>query len=165
MQRPEYDAQFLRVSKHGIWMDRRIANTQEHAILNFRSGWSNFAEWLSDTIDGGPRVTTRQSQRLYFEHFSRRLITAHELTSTFCIPSNSDSQTIADIVREQIGIDGGIVAGTMTHGCLDCTHLKRYKSDLLATGASLGDRVDGLADDPSGGGDTEVCYFKSVSSS
>ncbi|KAJ7481115.1 hypothetical protein B0H11DRAFT_2173387 [Mycena galericulata] len=150
MQKPEYDAKFLRVSKSGVWMDRRIAISQENALLRFRSGWSNFAEWLSDTIGEKPRVTTRQSQRLYFEHFSRRLIVAHGLTNTFSIPSNSDSRTIADAVRDQIGVNGGIIAGTMTHGCLDCTHLKRYKSDLLATGASLGDQVDGVADDPSG---------------
>jgi hypothetical protein len=37
----------------------------------------------------------------------------------------------------------------MAHGCTDCTHLKRYRSDLLANGVSLGDRVEGVADDPS----------------
>ncbi|KAJ7887744.1 hypothetical protein B0H13DRAFT_2342255 [Mycena leptocephala] len=106
MQKPEYRAKLLRVSKHGIWMDRRIALAQENAILRFRSGWSNFADWLSDTIGEKPRVTTRQSQRLYFELFSRRLITAHELIDTFSIPSNSDSKILAETVREQIGING-----------------------------------------------------------
>ncbi|KAJ7909341.1 hypothetical protein B0H13DRAFT_1714892 [Mycena leptocephala] len=149
MQKPEYDAKFLRVSKHGIWMDHRIAITQENSVLRFRSGWSNFAEWLSDTIGEKPRVTTRQSQHLYFEHFARRLIYAHGLTSTFCVPSDCASQVIAETVRQQIGLDGGIIAGSMTHGCMDCTHLKRYKSDLLASGASLDDRVEGIADDPS----------------
>ncbi|KAJ7918117.1 hypothetical protein B0H13DRAFT_2231299 [Mycena leptocephala] len=134
MQKPEYNAKFLRVSKHGVWMDRRIAITQENAILRFRSGWSNFAEWLSDTIGQKPRVTTRQSQRLYFEHFARRLIAAHELTDTFSIPSNSDSKTLAEAVREKIGVNGGTIARTMAHGCTDCTHLKRYRSDLLANG-------------------------------
>ncbi|KAJ6525394.1 hypothetical protein B0H19DRAFT_971314 [Mycena capillaripes] len=148
MQKPEYDAKFLRVSKHGVWMDRRIAIAQENSVLRFRSGWSNFADWLSDTIGDKPRVTTRQSQRLYFEHFSRRLIDAHGLTNTFCVPSNSASQVIAEMVREQIGLNGGIIAGSMTHGCMECTHLKRYKSDLLASGASLDDRVEGVADDP-----------------
>ncbi|KAJ7773618.1 hypothetical protein DFH07DRAFT_866044 [Mycena maculata] len=150
MQKPEYDAKFLRVSKHNVWMDRRIAITQENAVLRFRSGWSNFAEWLSDTIGEGPRVTTRQSQRLYFEHFARRLITAHNLTNSFSVPSNSAAQVLAESVRQQIGVNGGIIAGTMTHGCMDCTHLKRYKSDLVSTGVTLGDRVDGVAGDPSG---------------
>ncbi|KAJ7742763.1 hypothetical protein B0H14DRAFT_3117558 [Mycena olivaceomarginata] len=104
-ERLEYDAKVLRVSKH------------ENSILRFRSGWSNFAEWLGDTVGAKPRVTPRQSQLL------------------------------ANTVREQIGLDGGVVAGAMEHGCMDCTHLKRYKSDLVATGASLGDRIDGIADD------------------
>ncbi|KAJ7480983.1 hypothetical protein FB451DRAFT_1030862 [Mycena latifolia] len=151
MQKPEYDAKFVRVSKHGVWMDRRIALAQENAVLSFRSGWSNFAQWLSDTIGEKPHVTTRQSQRLYFEHFSRRLIVAHGLTDTFSIPSNTSSQVLAQKAREYIGMDGGIIPGAMTHGCLDCTHLKRYKADLLATGGALGDRVDSVAGDPSGG--------------
>ncbi|KAJ7746422.1 hypothetical protein B0H14DRAFT_3117475 [Mycena olivaceomarginata] len=146
-ERLEYDAKVLRVSKHGVWMDRRIAFTQENSILQFRSGWSNFAEWLGDKVGAKPRVTPRQSQRLYFEHFARRLISAHGLAPTFSLPSNSSSQVLANTVREQIGLDGGVVAGAMEHGCMDCTHLKRYKSDLGATGASLGDRIDGIADD------------------
>ncbi|KAJ7301275.1 hypothetical protein DFH08DRAFT_795200 [Mycena albidolilacea] len=146
-ERLEYGAKVLRVSKHGVWMDRRIAFTQENSILRFHSGWSNFAEWLSDTVGAKPRVTPRQSQRLYFEHFARRLISTHGLAPTFSLPSNSSSQVLADTVREQIGLDGGVVAGAMEHGCMDCTHLKRYKSDLVATGASLGDRIDGIADD------------------
>ncbi|KAJ7848261.1 hypothetical protein B0H14DRAFT_3673455 [Mycena olivaceomarginata] len=145
--RLEYGAKFLRVSKHGVWMDRRIAFTQENSILWFRSGWSNFAEWLSDTVGAKPRVTPRQSQCLYFEHFARRLISAHGLAPTFSLTSNSSSQVLANTVREQIGLDDGVVAGAMEHGCMDCTHLKRYKSDLVATGASLGDRIDEIADD------------------
>ncbi|KAJ7870641.1 hypothetical protein B0H14DRAFT_3573844 [Mycena olivaceomarginata] len=120
--RLEYGAKFLRVSKH------------ENSILWFRSGWSNFAEWLSDTVGAKPRVTPRQSQRLYFEHFA--------LAPTFSLTSNSSSQVLANTVREQIGLDDGVVAGAMEHGCMDCTHLKRYKSDLVATGASLGDREE-----------------------
>jgi hypothetical protein len=146
-EQPEYGAKVLRVSKHGVWMDRRIAFTQESSILRFRSGWSNFAEWLSDTVGAKPRVTPRQSQCLYFEHFVRRLISAHSLIPTFSLPSNSSSQVLANTVREQIGPDGGVVAGAMAHGCMDCTHLKRYKSDLRAIGASLGDRIDGIPDD------------------
>jgi hypothetical protein len=109
---------------------------QENAVLNFHSGWSNFAQWLSDTIGKKPRFTIRQSQRLYFEHFSRRLIVAHGLTDTFAFPSNTNSQVIANTVREYIGANGGVVAGAMSHGCSDCTHLKCYKSDLLAAGAA-----------------------------
>ncbi|KAJ7856443.1 hypothetical protein B0H13DRAFT_2576828, partial [Mycena leptocephala] len=56
---------------------------------------------------------------------------------------------IANTVREYIGANGGVVAGAMSHGCSDCTHLKCYKSDLLAAGAALDDRADGVANDPS----------------
>ncbi|KAJ6541366.1 hypothetical protein B0H19DRAFT_1077227 [Mycena capillaripes] len=42
----------------------------------------------------------------------------------------------------------------MAHGCSDCTHLERYKSDLLATGAALDGRADGVANDPSRHGTT-----------
>ncbi|KAJ7261470.1 hypothetical protein C8J57DRAFT_1634439 [Mycena rebaudengoi] len=137
VQRPEYDAAFIRVSKHGIWMDRRIALCQENAILRFHSGWSNFADWLSDTIDAPPRITTRQSQRLYFEHFARRLIVAHGLQEEFSVPAHSSSHVFAESVRNIIGRDGGVVAGAMDHGCTNCTHVKRYASDLVADGAVL----------------------------
>ncbi|KAJ6513218.1 hypothetical protein C8R45DRAFT_338553 [Mycena sanguinolenta] len=144
VQRLEYDASYLRVSKGGIWMHRRLAFAQEHAILRFRSGWSNFAEWLSDTIGILPRITTRQSQRLYFEHFARRLIVARGLEASFTVHSNSNAQTLAEAVRNVIGRDGGIVAGAMDHGCTNCTHLKRYTSDLVAEGATVGGDETGV---------------------
>jgi hypothetical protein len=33
----------------------------------------------------------------------------------------------------------------MKHGCIDCTHRKRYRSDLLDEGVILEDSVDGVA--------------------
>ena len=33
----------------------------------------------------------------------------------------------------------------MKHGCIDSTHQKRYRSDLLDEGAILEDSVDGVA--------------------
>ncbi|KAJ7041776.1 hypothetical protein C8F04DRAFT_931355, partial [Mycena alexandri] len=32
---------------------------------------------------------------------------------------------------------GGVVAGSMDHGCTNCTHLKKYAADFLADGASF----------------------------
>ncbi|KAK7015385.1 hypothetical protein R3P38DRAFT_3321652 [Favolaschia claudopus] len=125
------------LSKHGIWMDRRIALAQEHAVLRFHSGWTNFADWLSDVVGEKPRITARQSQRLYFEHFARRLVTAHELEETFTVPAHSDAQTLAKSVREVVGENGGIIPGSMKHGCTRCTHLKRYTTDLHAEGVVL----------------------------
>ncbi|KAJ7128728.1 hypothetical protein C8R44DRAFT_615596 [Mycena epipterygia] len=148
IQRLEYTPVYLRVSKHGIWMDRRVALAQENAILRFHSGWSNFAEWLSDTIAVPPRITTRQSQRLYFEHFARRLITSHGLEDTFTVPAHSSTQVLADYVRNAVGANGGVVAGAMDHGCTNCTHLKRYAADLLAEGVVLDENENGVVDAP-----------------
>ena len=33
----------------------------------------------------------------------------------------------------------------MHHGCIDCTHIKRYKEDLIAEGALLNDQEDEVA--------------------
>jgi hypothetical protein len=148
IQKLEYGATYLRVSKHGIWMDRRIAVAQENAILRFHSGWSNFAEWLNDTISVSPRVTTRQSQRLYFEHFARRLISAHDLEDTFSVPAHSSANALVEAVHTAVGEDGGVVAGAMKHGCTRCTHLKRYTADLLAEGAVLDENESGVVDAP-----------------
>ncbi|KAJ6521730.1 hypothetical protein B0H19DRAFT_973852 [Mycena capillaripes] len=148
IQKLECDAVYLRVSKHGIWMDRRIALAQENAILRFHSGWANFADWLSDTVGKKPRITARQSQRLYFEHFARRLITAHDLEEAFIVPAHSSAHTLAACVRDAVGKDGGVVPGSMEHGCTRCTHLKRYTADLLAEGAVLDENGTGVVDAP-----------------
>ncbi|KAF9061767.1 hypothetical protein BDP27DRAFT_1428618 [Rhodocollybia butyracea] len=94
-QRLVYDAQYLRISKHGIWVHRHIAILQERAIIRFHSGWSSFAEWLSDSIKGGGKaITYRQSKQLYIEHFSRRLLIFHEkLPEIALVPSNTSSDT------------------------------------------------------------------------
>ncbi|KAJ7777716.1 hypothetical protein DFH07DRAFT_976931 [Mycena maculata] len=148
LQKLECEALYLRVSKHGVWIDRRVAIAQEHAILRFHSGWSNFADWLSDTMDSNPRITTRQSQRLYFEHFARRLITDHGLVDTFTVPAHSSAQVLAASVRDAVGKDGGIVAGAMEHGCINCTHIKRYAADFLADGVVLDQDENGVVDAP-----------------
>ncbi|KAJ7844841.1 hypothetical protein B0H13DRAFT_2239147 [Mycena leptocephala] len=156
IQKLEYDAAYLRVSKHGIWIDRRVAVAQENAILRFHSGWANFAEWLSDTIGATPRITTRQSQRLYFEHFARRLISAHGLEDSFTVPAHSSAQVLVESIRDAIGKDGGVVAGSMEHGCTRCTHLKRYTTDLLAEGAILDQNENGVVDAPQENADPSV---------
>ena len=83
IQQLEYDATHLRISKHGLWVDRRIARTQENAVREFRAGWANFANWINSTVDEGPTITYRQSKRLFVEHFSRRLLVAHGFSVAF----------------------------------------------------------------------------------
>ncbi|KAJ6506633.1 hypothetical protein C8R45DRAFT_1050921 [Mycena sanguinolenta] len=127
----EYDAQFLRVSKTGIWVHRKIAVAQEKALHRFHSGWSNFADWLNDTVDDiNARFTYRQSQRLFLEHFARRLLIAHGKNRYFSCRANSTAKSLAEDVREVIGVNGGVVQSALTHGCTDCTHVKRYASAL-----------------------------------
>lgn len=145
-QRLENDAQFLRVSKHGIWMDRSIAIAQENALLRFRAGWSNFADWLSDTIGKKPRITNRQSQRLFLEHFACRLLVAHNKVEHFQCPALCSSDVFAKHLRDIVGCDGGVLATAMTHGCVDCTHSKRYKMDLEQEGLIIQETADGIAD-------------------
>ena len=46
------------------------------------------------------------------------------------------------------------MVNAMKHGCMDCTHRKRYRADLINKGAILDDAVDGVAVD--GIGNEEV---------
>ncbi|KAJ6529563.1 hypothetical protein DFH09DRAFT_934714 [Mycena vulgaris] len=142
----EYDAQFLRVSKGGIWVHRKIAISQEKALYRFRSGWSNWADWLNDTTDDlNVTFTYRQAQRLFLEHFSRRLLVAHGKEDDFACDAHSDARKLAEAVRDKIGKDGGVIVSALKHGCTDCTHVKRFRSDLVQEGAILGGDATAVA--------------------
>lgn len=159
-QRLEYDATYLRVSKSGVWMHRKIALAQERALYRFHSGWSNFAGWLNDTLESKPAVTNRQSQRLFIEHFSRRLLSTHGMQNAFSCSAHPTSAELAESVCDLLGQEGGVIPSSMHHGCVDCTHRKRYRADLLAEGAILdntGENVAGLANDLQDG--HQVCYL------
>ncbi|KAJ7757675.1 hypothetical protein B0H14DRAFT_3096596 [Mycena olivaceomarginata] len=101
LQRLETTAQYIRMSKHGVWAHRQIAILQENALNRFHSGWSNFADWLNDSTGSRRKMTTR---------------------------------SLTEAVRATIGENGGVLATAMTHGCVDCTHIKRYRSDLDVAG-------------------------------
>ncbi|KAJ6479635.1 hypothetical protein C8R45DRAFT_1054414 [Mycena sanguinolenta] len=138
----EYDAEFLRVSNIGIWVHRKIAMAQEKALHRFHSGWSNFADWLNDTVDDiNVRFTYRQSQRLFLEHFARRLLIAHGKDRDFECRANSTAKSLAADIRDTIGKNGGLVRSALTHGCIDCTHVKRYASQSTP-GINLGGDAD-----------------------
>ncbi|KAJ7773848.1 hypothetical protein B0H16DRAFT_1304055 [Mycena metata] len=127
----EYDTEFIRVSKHGVWVHRKIAVAQEKALQRFHSGWSNFADWVNDSTDDiNVQFTTRQSQRLFMEHFSRRLLVAHGKNDAFSCDAHPPTKSLTEKVRDIIGKNGGNVPGAMSHGCMDCTHVKRYASEL-----------------------------------
>ncbi|KAJ7065102.1 hypothetical protein B0H15DRAFT_926043 [Mycena belliarum] len=142
-ERLEYDAQVLRVSKHGIWVDRRIAVAQEKALSRFRSGWSNWADWINDySEDSQNKLTHRQSQRLFLEHFSRRLLLAHRKEQQFHCEAHPSASVLAEKVRNVIGVNGGVLPASMSHGCQNCTHVKRFRSDLIDEGAVLGGNTE-----------------------
>ncbi|KAF7312592.1 hypothetical protein MIND_00273300 [Mycena indigotica] len=122
---------FIRISVHGVWVNQAVARAQEKALHRFHSGWANFADWINDGLaaEAPKKLTYRQSKRLFLEHFSRRLLLAHGKLSDFTLPANSSADTLAAAVREKIGKNRGILPGALEHGCMDCTHIKRYRSD------------------------------------
>ncbi|KAJ6537067.1 hypothetical protein B0H19DRAFT_1038508 [Mycena capillaripes] len=137
-QQLELSAEYLRVSKHGIWVHRQIAVFQEKALHRFHAGWSNFADWVNDSKPHPKKkLTYRQSQRLFVEHFSRRLLLFHKHDNFSC-EAHPSARLLAEAVRATIGVNGGVLDAAMTHGCTGCTHVKRYRSDLIAEGAVLG---------------------------
>jgi len=82
-------------------------------------------------------VTNRQSQRLFLEYFARRLLLTHGQADEFACEAHPASTRFAECVRDTIGHDGGVVPGALHHGCIECTHKKRYRSDLEQEGAEL----------------------------
>ncbi|KAJ7058879.1 hypothetical protein C8F01DRAFT_1303078 [Mycena amicta] len=162
VQRLECDAAYLRVSKHGVWVHRRVARAQENAVVKFHCGWTSFTEWLNDTIESGThtKVTIRQSQRLYLEHFARRLARAHNIEDHLVTPADCTSQILSESVRNLIGRDGGLAPKSMEHGCTECTHVKQYAEELRATGVTLdsaenavvGSDIEELEEDPDAAG-------------
>jgi hypothetical protein len=68
---------------------------------------------------------------------SQRLIQAHGMQDTFQCPANPSTNSLAGYVRDALGMDGGLVAESMEHGCVECTHKKRYRSDLVTEGVDF----------------------------
>jgi len=83
-QRILCDAKYLGISKTGRWVHRKVAEMQEHCIHRLHCGWSNLTEFYNDSY--GPKyITVRQSQRMFSEHFVRRLLVAHGLEVGFSV--------------------------------------------------------------------------------
>jgi hypothetical protein len=152
-QKLECDATYLRVSKHGVWVHQQVALAQEHALHRFHAGWSNFAEWINDSSSSQPtfKFTYRQSQRLFLEHFSRRLLVAHGQQDTFTSIAHPSLHLLAEGILDKIGRDGGVLPGALHHGCKDCTHKKRYRDDLVNEGFVFDGSGDIVADIPDAG--------------
>jgi hypothetical protein len=48
-----------------------------------------------------------------------------------------NANLLASYVRAEVGKGGGPFGKTMEHACMDCTHQKRYRSDLLDEGLEV----------------------------
>ncbi|KAJ6518179.1 hypothetical protein C8R47DRAFT_1232236 [Mycena vitilis] len=131
----EYDAEYLCVSKQGTWAHRKIALAQEKAVQRLHCGWSNFADWVNDiTEDTNHQLSYGQAQKLFVQHFSRRLLVAHGESATFTSFAHAPTKFLAAAVRSVIGENGGVIPGAMDHGCMDCTHVKSYGAPALVVG-------------------------------
>ncbi|KAK7013419.1 hypothetical protein R3P38DRAFT_2639092 [Favolaschia claudopus] len=145
-QKLEVDCQYIRVSKQGTWVHRRIALFQENALNRFHAGWSNFADWLNASTQSKRQLTYRQSQRLFIEHFSRRLLVFTGKADSFTCAAHPSTRLLVQAVREVVGVNGGSFETAMDHGCTECTHVKRYRDDLVDEGfvSGAGHGVVGL---------------------
>ncbi|CAK5278146.1 unnamed protein product [Mycena citricolor] len=139
LQKLDFDADYIRVSKHGVWVLRRVAEMQESALKRFHGGWSNFADWINDVTQSERTFTYRQAQRLFIEHSARRLLVFHDLGWDFTCRPHSSASSLSKAVREAVGENGGSSKRAMMHSCTECTHLKRYRSDLVKEGVILED--------------------------
>ncbi|KAF7342706.1 hypothetical protein MSAN_02028500 [Mycena sanguinolenta] len=110
-------------------------------VHRFHAAWANFAEWVNDSTCSTRKFTYRQSQRLFVEHFARRLLLFHNKPNFSC-EAHPSTRLLAEAVRATIGVNGGVLEAAMSHGCMDCTHLKRYRADLIAQGVEFGGDQD-----------------------
>lgn len=131
----EGEPDYLCMSKSGIWAHRRMALLQEKSMHHFTSGWSNFAHFISDM--SGRRVTRHQAKKLFIEHFSRRLLIAHGKLDEFRCPSYPSLEELVSNVVNVIGKNGGVLQKSLSHGCKDCAHQKRFRQDLVREGLVL----------------------------
>ncbi|KAF8182469.1 hypothetical protein K438DRAFT_1908058 [Mycena galopus ATCC 62051] len=136
-QKIEASPPYLRMSKHGVWAHRQVAIQQENALHRFHGGWSNFADWVNDSTGLARTMTYRQSQRLFMEHFCRRLLVFHDKHADFTFEAHASTRSLSEAVRATIGVNGGVLGTTMSHGCVNCTHVKHYHSDLVNEGVVL----------------------------
>ncbi|KAH6902352.1 hypothetical protein BKA70DRAFT_1374595 [Coprinopsis sp. MPI-PUGE-AT-0042] len=160
-QQLEAECTYLRVSKSGVWMHRKVAIAQERAVARFHAGWSNFSDWLNETLGTNVRMTVRQSKRLFIEHFARRLLVSHQKNEDFICDANLNVDEFAASVREAVGKNGGIVPSSFEHSCMDCTHKKRYWQDLVDAGVELEGNENAIA---SIGDDADIPQLVNVGS-
>ena len=132
------DTKYLRISKAGIWVHRKVAFMQEHCIHKLHCGCSNFTEFFNDSY-GAKSLSIRQSQQMFAEHFARRLLLASGLEANFSLEADPSREKLMSNVSSLFSKSGDvmILEESLHHGCADCTRPKRYKYDLIQEGAIL----------------------------
>ena len=78
-----------------------------------------------------------QSQKMFTEHLTQRLIQAYSMQDTFQCSTNPSTNSLAGYVKDALGKDGGLVAGSIEHRCVECTYKKIYRSDLVTEGVDF----------------------------
>ncbi|KAJ7321319.1 hypothetical protein DFH08DRAFT_917265 [Mycena albidolilacea] len=121
---------------------QRIAWLQENALNRFHGGWSNFADWINDSTGAKRNLTLSHKALQLSMHFSQRLLLFPEKDTDFSCGAHPNTHSLSEAVRTAIGVNGGALGAAMSHRCVDCTHLKRYHSDLIADGVVLGDELN-----------------------
>ncbi|KAJ7197080.1 hypothetical protein C8J57DRAFT_1263029 [Mycena rebaudengoi] len=88
------------------------------------------AKTLAGTKNSRYLLSTFESQSMEFGYIDR-------------LPSSRKStQRLLAAVQAVIGANGGVLEAAMSHGCINSTHVKRYRSDLVREGAVLGADAD-----------------------
>lgn len=149
MQKLEYGCKYLRVSKHGVWVDRKVADLQEKSVLIYQAGWANTALWMT-SVSGEAVMTSQRVQHLFLEHFGQHLIAYHGKENEYQCIAHPNMKIFANSIWNIIGQNGGVIQKQLSHGCYDCTHVKCFWSDLLRDGVNLDPSDNHVAehDDP-----------------
>ncbi|KAJ7873634.1 hypothetical protein B0H14DRAFT_3131234 [Mycena olivaceomarginata] len=113
--------------------------------ITYRDNDNHRLQRLETTAQLQTKNDVRQSQRLFIEHFSRRLLLFLNKHANFTCEGQPSTRSLTEAVRATIGENGGVLATAMTHGCVDCTHIKRYCSDLVNEGILLGTDLEDVA--------------------
>ncbi|KIJ42280.1 hypothetical protein M422DRAFT_254684 [Sphaerobolus stellatus SS14] len=138
---------YLRISlTRSLWVHREVARTQEIATHRFRASWLGFTDFFNRAFisDEDNELTEEQVQKMFIEHMTRRLIIEHGIEDEFRCSVDASSETLLTEVLEKLGRLCGIIPGALDHVCNECTHEKRYFSDLIAEGIDLNVAFDGV---------------------
>ncbi|KAJ7725665.1 hypothetical protein DFH07DRAFT_871769 [Mycena maculata] len=133
----EYDAEYIRVSKQGVWAHRKIALAQEKAVQRLHCGWSNFANWVNDmTEDINQRLTYRQAQKALRRAFFPAAFAGSPRVRDIYLRCPRPCKISHCSCKRGHWENGGVIPGAMDHGCMDCTHVKRYGVPVVNAGGA-----------------------------